>query len=547
MTAWKIIVVALSIFALSACAHLAIVKTTQPRVPTIARSDAQMKIAQQRLLAAEKEQPLVALGDDLFAVRLSLNLLEQRPNDAAAENIYNFSVARAVENVERAKIQPWRHQINIVSDRRNHTLTTPKPIDSEHDPSRYDVFPTDSLKISGQFFKTRALVGGIGAPLVAVSRTENPQFREQYKLRRIYAPATAIIRFSEQRARLEFVDPLNVKRVAVGGRTFPLAIDLRTPTAMLIARERPERLGLSRMLNPQRFADTAGLTQLQQYDPARTPVVFVHGLQETPASWAPMVNSLRDDPWIRQNYQFWFYSYPSGYPYPYSAALFRRDLDGINRVFPNHKRVVLIGHSMGGMICRLMVTDADDKIWRDHFSTAPAQTPLSGEARKMVEESLLFDHRPDVQRAIFIATPHRGSRFAASWIGRIGSALVRTPRPFASIYASAKPLLIADPAASTLKRMPNSIDTLEPNDRFVQSVNKLPIAPNIPYHSIIGDRGRGDTPNSSDGIVPYWSSHLDGAESELIVNSKHNAQSNPEAIREVERILKRNLATSTRN
>ena len=214
--------------------------------------------------------------------------------------------------------------------------------------------------------------------MVAIARSENRQFREQYKLRRVYAPATAIVEFSEQQARLEFVDPLNVKRVAVGGRTFPLAIDLRTPTAMLIARERPERLGLSRMLNPQKFADTAGLTQLQPYDPARTPVVFVHGLQETPASWAPMVNSLRDDPWIRKNYQFWFYSYPSGYPYPYSAALFRRDLDGIRRVFPNHKRVVLIGHSMGGMICRLMVTDAGDKVWRDHFSTAPSANAAIG-------------------------------------------------------------------------------------------------------------------------------------------------------------------------
>jgi pimeloyl-ACP methyl ester carboxylesterase len=92
-----------------------------------------------------------------------------------------------------------------------------------------------------------------------------------------------------------------------------------------------------------------------------TPVIFVHGLQETGASWTPMIDSLRDDPWIRERYQFWFFSYPSGYPYPYSAALFRRELDGVKRAFPNHKRVVLIGHSMGGMICRLMITDAGDK------------------------------------------------------------------------------------------------------------------------------------------------------------------------------------------
>jgi hypothetical protein len=107
-----------------------------------------------------------------------------------------------------------------------------------------------------------------------------------------------------------------------------------------------------------------------------------------------------------------------------------------------------------------------------------------------------------------------------------------------------KPLLITDPAVRPLNRMPNSVDTLEPNDRFVRSVNKLPIAAGIPYHSIMGDRGRRDTPNSSDGIVPYWSSHLDRAQSELIVHSGHGAQYNPEAIQEVARILKLNLAHS---
>jgi triacylglycerol esterase/lipase EstA (alpha/beta hydrolase family) len=171
-------------------------------------------------------------------------------------------------------------------------------------------------------------------------------------------------------------------RIALGKRTFPLAVDLSAPIAMLIARERPERLGLSRVLNPQKYADTVRLCQLQQYDPVRMPVIFVHGLQETGASWTPMIDSLRNDAVIRARYQFWFFSYPSGYPYPYSAMLFRRDLDGIKRAFPNHKRIVLIGHSMGGMICRLMLTDAGEKIWRDYFGTPPAKTPMANETRK---------------------------------------------------------------------------------------------------------------------------------------------------------------------
>ena len=136
---------------------------------------------------------------------------------------------------------------------------------------------------------------------------------------------------------------------------------------------------------------------------------------------------------------------------------------------------------------------------------------------------------------------------------RLRAVKVRTPiwndpvRTVWCVAAAAKPLLINDPSARSLKRMPNSVDTLESRDRFVEAVNKLPIAPGIPYHSIMGDRGRGDTPNSSDGIVPYWSSHLEGAKSELIVPSGHGAQYNAQAIQEVERILKQNRTSSSQN
>jgi pimeloyl-ACP methyl ester carboxylesterase len=539
MKSWKNIVFALSIFASCGCAHLATVKTMQPRVPTIASSDAQLRDATECLMREKREVPLVALGDDLAAAKLSLSVLEWQPDDSSAQSTYNFSVGRAVGNIKRANLQPWRRSSRIPFNQGSFLLSTARPVDAEHDPSRYDLFPTDTLKIGGRFFKTRPpATSGVGAPLVAIGRGENPQFRQQYQLRRVYAPVTAVIKFHERRAELDFIDPFMTDRVELDGHTAPLAVDLSAATAMLIAHERPERLGFSRVIRPEAYAETARLSQLQQFDPARTPVIFVHGLQETPAGWTTMINSLHEDAWIRKHYQFWVFSYPSGYPYPYSATLLRRDLDGIKRTFPAHKRIVLIGHSMGGMICRLMITDAGDKIWRDIFGTSPQQTPLSGEGRDLLESSIVFNHRPEVKRVIFISTPHRGSAIASGWIGRIGSSLVRTPRAFASIYASMRPLEKADPAAAHLRRMPNSVDTLAPNDRFVRSVNKLPITPGIPYHSIMGDRGRGDTPNSSDGVVPYWSSHLDGAQSEQIVNSDHGAQFNPEAVREVERILK---------
>jgi hypothetical protein len=157
-------------------------------------------------------------------------------------------------------------------------------------------------------------------------------------------------------------------------------------------------------------------------------------------------------------------------------------------------------------------------------------------------------HRSVVESDLFIfmSTPHRGSDLAIHWVGRIGSMLVRTPSHLLSVGKIALQALTPDPAALHLKRLPNSVDTLAPNNRFVMVINRLPITPGIPYHSIVGDRGRGDTPKSSDGVVAYWSSHLDGAKSEFIAPCDHSSPLNPQAIAEVHRILKLNIGQNAK-
>jgi hypothetical protein len=156
-------------------------------------------------------------------------------------------------------------------------------------------------------------------------------------------------------------------------------------------------------------------------------------------------------------------------------------------------------------------------------------------------QALIFRHRPEIGRVIFISAPHRGSDLATNWLGRIGSSLVHAPSTLLKVGLEMKDTVTFDQTDLKLRRIPNSVDTLSPRNRFVKAINTIPITPGIPYHSIVGDRGRGDTPNSSDGVVPYWSSHLDGAQSELIVPSGHNAHQNPQAISEVKRILLQNL------
>jgi pimeloyl-ACP methyl ester carboxylesterase len=259
----------------------------------------------------------------------------------------------------------------------------------------------------------------------------------------------------------------------------------------------------------------------------------------------PMVNAFWADPVLRRNYQVWVFSYPSGYPVPYAALLLRRQLDAVNKAFPGHRPIVLVGHSMGGILSRLMISDSrGNKVWRYFFGTPPAQTKLSAKAKVLLTEALIFKPQCGIGRAIFISTPHRGSAIAQGPIGRLASGIIRRPLQLVRLSPEifqASVVQERDPGVLKLKRMPNSIDTLSPNDAFVKIINTLPLAKGVLYHSIIGDRGRGDTPNSSDGVVPYWSSHLEGAKSEKIVPSDHGANQNPEGIAEVIRILKEHI------
>ena len=528
---------------LTSCAQIATVKQTTPRFPATAGTpEPQLALAERGLDAAREEErrdPTAALGKYLVAAQLAAERLRAHPSDKQARDLYDFAVGRSIQVIEDARLAPWHRAITVSSPNGPYTLSTILHPGPDREPADYEIIPADSVIVGGTYFTRRITVAGLGAPLVVMRREPVAAFRKTFASRRMYAAATALIRFHGRRAEIEFLDPFETDDVVLAGHTYPLAADYTAPLAVGLTIERPDKLGLIRLLRPEKYADTARLTRLQPYDPNRTPVIFVHGLQDTPASWTPMINALWGDPEIRRRYQLWVYSYPSGYPYSYSAALFRKELDAIARAYPNRKRIVLIGHSMGGMVSRLMITDAGDKIWRSYVGKSPAQTNIPGKQREIFEEALVFNHRPEVKRVVFMSTPHRGSDFATNWVGRIAASLVRIPFQVASI-----PITVfsgtettTDFAALKLKRMPNSIDTLSPKNRFVVAVNKIPITPGIPYHSIIGDRGRGDTPKSSDGVVAYWSSHLDGAQSELIVPSNHSSPRNPQAIAEVRRIL----------
>jgi pimeloyl-ACP methyl ester carboxylesterase len=539
------ILLAAALATLSACAPLAEVRETSPKLGAQHGTQPQLQRAEQAIADGEELQradPKKAVGFYLVAVESATSELRKNPKDRLALRDYDFALSRVFSVIRNAHLDPWTHPLGVPApDGGEYVLSQRSNGNPRWKPQEFDLIPADELDVRGKFVVPRITRAGAGASLVAVRNEQAPEIRQRFIPPRIYCAVTAVAQFSGRKCEIEFIDPLAAETISISDHRLSSNADFTAPIALGLSREHPEKSAVPATLDPGKFAATARLIQVQPYDPKKIPVIFVHGLQATPVTWVPMVNALWADPILRRDYQVWVFNYPSGYPIPYSAMLLRRELNALDKTFPHHRPMVLVGHSMGGILCRLIISDSHgDKFWRDFFGTSPGQAKLSPESKALLKEAFIFKPRRDVARVIFISTPHRGSVIAQGPIGRIASSLIHAPMEFVKLSPEIMQASVAqeEPGMLKLKRMPNSIDTLAPNDPFVKFMNTLPLNRSVPYHSIIGDRGRGDTPNSSDGVVPYWSSHLDGAESEKIVPSDHGANQNPEAIAEVMRILK---------
>ena len=532
--------------AFAGCAQYATVSQKTPQFRPVSGTVGALVSVERGIVNAlthEKREPLVALGELLTAAETAAKQLARNPNDTAARDAYNFAVARVLGTIQSAKLDPYTQPLRVPAAGGEFVLTHKRDPRPGWNPALYEFTPADQFDIKGSYVTEHSRKEGVGAPTVATGRGMNKDAAKDFTIPKIFYGITALIRFEGRRAVIAFEDPLATERVTLGGRSYPMAADYTVPLAVMLASTKPKKMELTRLLRPAKYAETARISRLQPYDPNKTVVMVVHGLMDSPATWTPMINHLRADEHIREKFQFWFYSYPSGYPYPHSAAILRRELDEIERRFPLHKKMVLIGHSMGGCISRLMITDTGDKIWMGALGRPPEQVPMAAEDRKLFADAIIFRHRPEVGRVIFMSAPLRGSDMASNWMGRLGSSLVKSPVTLLKAGSDALKFTTFQAGDLQLKRIPNSVDTLAPNNRFVKAINQIPVTPGIPHHVISGDRDKGGNkdktkPVMSDGIVPYWSSHMDTAVSELVVPSHHSSHQNPQAIAEVKRILK---------
>lgn len=416
----------------------------------------------------------------------------------------------------------------------------------------------------------RHITYGLGVPLIAVRQgRDDVQEDEQYYPDGLSYSVTAMMRCKPKRPGgrlggstetiLEFYDPLEANQIQLASLWVPLQTDLTTPLAFFL--DSPEFRSRNRvtegLINPHKTMAQRGLFMLEPYDPERIPVLMVHGLWSSPLTWMDMFNDLRSYPEIRSRYQFWFYLYPSGQPFWLSATQLRRDLADLrDTVDPYrrdqlHDKMVLVGHSMGGLVSRMQTIDSGDDFWQIVSDEPPEKLQGPEDARTRLVSTLYFQPNQSIRRVVTIGTPHRGSEFANDFTRWLASRVIRLPK---LAITTGQSLVQENPGLfrnTKLMTTANAIDSLAPDSPIFPVMLQAKRAEGVKYHNIIGvleksslwgRRSRGD------GVVDYDSARMEDVQSELVVDAEHTAiHTTGKAILEVRRILLEHLSELDQN
>ncbi len=480
-------------------------------------------------------------ADYLQVAAMTAPLLGTGAQQTPARDTYNSACSELtvlLRSGEGGRL--WNNSLTVAANNQTYHLRLQSADPDVWTPDYFTSFELPST-IKEKLIRKENLQEGVGGALVGV-RSVTP--RENFApFRGITAPVTATLDFKGNEATLALRRPAKEPKAKVEGTIRPLAADFSAPIGYYQPPGNLLLLGLMGGFRSNRYMDKTGLYFLQPYDPDRIPLVFVHGLFSTPFDWVKTINGLQADPEIRKHYQFWVFGYPTGNPILYSALQLRQELARVDRLYPKHRPYVVIGHSMGGMLTHAQVATLTRPMWEKALGETAKSIFRQNSSDSLIVRAITFQANPRIKRVVFICTPHRGADMASGGLGRFAISLITLPATLATTLKDSLTSGDLGQLTGSSKRLPNSVWGLKPSNPGLPVMNAARMS--VSYHSIIGDRGKGDSPNSSDGVVAYWSSHLDGAQSEVIVPGPHGACELPQTIAELDRILRLHLKTSS--
>ena len=343
-------------------------------------------------------------------------------------------------------------------------------------------------------------------------------------------------------------DPYKYETAEIAGKTYPLAANFSAPYGLWLAQNNLGKSAYLSLIDRDERLTMPHLYMLEPYNPNKKVIVLIHGLASSPEAWIRLTNDVMGDPVLREHYQVWQVFYSTNMPILESRfqiyAVIQQAFSQVDNKASAKKDAVLIGHSMGGIIARLLVSDAD--------LTSAAIKLLPDWRAKQFKNDPLFKSRLDIQpipnfsRAIFLAAPHRGTEFADRWFTLAARKVIKLPGAF--LGALTDVLQSSDPDLQAfIKDIDNGLiqngpSDLSKNSKFTQLTKNIVPYKGMKFHSIMGNMTNSNDINViTDDVVPYTSAHLDGALSEKIIKGGHSIQETPEAVLELRRILRLHL------
>ncbi|WP_034697717.1 MULTISPECIES: lipase family alpha/beta hydrolase [Acinetobacter] len=347
---------------------------------------------------------------------------------------------------------------------------------------------------------------------------------------------------------VQVMDPYRTENVDIAGKSYPLAANFSAPYGLWLAENNLGAAAYLSLIDREERLTMPHLYMLEPYNPNKKVIVLVHGLASSPEAWIALTNDIMGDSILREHYQVWQGFYSTNMPILESRfqiyALLKQAFGGLNPNDPADKDAVLIGHSMGGIISRLLVSNAD--ISQSALSMMSPYQQAKLKKHPIVSERLKIQPITNFDRAVFMSSPNRGTDFADLWFTRAARKIIKLPGAFLGAVTDTITNQDID-AKDILTRIDKGLIQNGPSDlshksKFMALTEDINPPKGFVFHSIIGNKTNSKDPDvMTDGIVPYKSAHLDGATSEVIIKGGHSIQKTPEAVLELRRILRQHL------
>lgn len=404
-----------------------------------------------------------------------------------------------------------------------------------------------------QNLRNHHITSGLGVPvMIRRRRPQQPDQLEQYYDAGICIPATLVARFDSSTTdggsiHLQLLDPRETDGVVVQQTLLPLETDLSTPLAWFLTDPQKSLLDTFGFLRPDKARELEGLYMVAPYDPDRIPVLMVHGLWSSPMTWMEMFNDLQSDPELRERYQFWFYMYPTGEPLTFAAANLRDRLKEVRERCDPHGRnakldqMVMVGHSMGGLMSYLMTVESEDKLWNALSNKPVEQIQADPAVRQQIRRVFFFESDRSIDRIVTIASPFNGSGYANRFTQWLSGSIVSLPNTTSRLSR----LIYDQNQQSFFDRIfapRTSLDSLNKHSAVVKLVNHSTTPEDVLHHNVVGVRKGKSIKDWTDGVVTARSATRPDADTEVRVKAGHSEiHRHPDTIAEVRRVLLEHL------